>query len=217
MNAIYKFTDENVKDDSGVIVMSECPVVTLKKALVFEDIEIKRNKDGFSHIKAVLSEVDKVDADNDKIMPGAFDKSIEELDHMVMLKMHQRDQIVGRWDNLHMDGKLLKADGIIYDGDKGYDIARMTRFLIDTGDMSGVSIGFRLKVWQTVRDEEGGRPYGWDIYDLELMEASIVDRPANDSAQVTDIKAELQKQIMSAVHSRPDPFLQSYEKVFGKL
>ena len=191
---IYKFDGTSVKDEDENVIM-ECPIVRLEKALSIHDMEIKRDKEGNTKIDAILSEVEKIDSDGDIIKEGAFDESIKGLSHLKMLKMHSRHDIIGRWSNLKMDGKMLKAEGTIYDGEKmGYDLARMTRSLIDTGDMAGVSVGFKLKVWQSVNDKEADR-YGWDIYNLELMEASIVDIPANDSAKVTSVKAELMRSI----------------------
>ena len=182
-----KYIDGVIKNDDGDVL--DCPILKIQKALGLRDMEIKRDKNGQSVISAILSEVDKVDSDYDVIKEGAFDNSIKELSHLQMLKMHQRGDIVGRWSDIKMDGKHLVATGVLYDGDKGYDMAKMTRTLIDSGDLKGVSIGFRPKVWTNVKDEN--RPYGWDIHDLELREASIVDVPANDSAKVTEVKMKL--------------------------
>ena len=137
-------------------------------------------------IKAILSEVDKVDSDFDVILPGAFDDAIEGKMEPNMLYMHRRGEIVGKWSSLRMDGKLLKAEGVLYTGDEGFDLAKRTVKLIKTGQMDGVSIGFRPVQWKNVSTPE--RPYGWDIESLDLKEASIVDFPANDSAEVTDLK-----------------------------
>ena len=137
-------------------------------------------------IKAILSEVDKVDSDYDVILPGAFDGAIAEKMEPPMLYMHRRGEIVGKWSSLRMDGKLLKAEGVLYTGDDGFDLAKRTAKLIKTGQMSGVSIGFRPIEWKNVSTTS--RPYGWDIESLDLKEASIVDYPANDSAEVTDLK-----------------------------
>ena len=199
----YYFSEKGISRDDDE-VKKECPVICLFKALSLVDMSvIKRNKDGDSVVEAILSEVGKVDSDDDIIMDGAFDKSLKKLKYLRMLKMHQREDIIGRWTRLRMDGKLLKADGVLYDSSEGgFELARMTRRLIDTNDMSGVSIGFRPKVWQTVNNEQ--RRYGWDIYDLELIEASIVDVPANDSAKVVEIKASLQKELDALGHRTSD-------------
>lgn len=144
-----------------------------------------------TRLKATLSEVDIVDADWDVVMPGAFDEAIAAKQKLNMLLMHFRVGIIGQWSNLRMEGTLLRADGVLYTGDDGYEMARQARKLVMTEQLKGVSIGFRPTVWQSVRTEE--RPYGWDIYKLDLIEASLVDRPANSSAEVTDLKRSGEK------------------------
>ena len=148
-------------------------------------------------IKAILSEVDKVDSDGDIILPGAFDDAIKTVSDLLMLYMHKRGEIVGKWDNLRMDGKLFKADGVIFSGDDGYDRAKMAAKLIKAKLMKGVSIGFRPTEWKSVSIDD--RPYGWDIEALDLKEASIVDVPANSSAEVTDIKQKMDKEKLKTV------------------
>ena len=139
-------------------------------------------------IVAVLSEVSKLDLDGDIILPGAFDADIESGKNLNMLFMHRRGQIIGQWSKLRMDGTLLKADGVLYTGDDGYDLARMGAKLINTGQMKGISIGFRAKQWTSVSEPDKGRWYGWDIAKLELREASLVDAPANTSAEIIETK-----------------------------
>ena len=146
-------------------------------------------------IKAILSKTGNIDSDGDIIMPGAFDETLAKNPTLQMLQMHRRGHIIGKWSNLRMDGDLLKADGVLYAGkDDGYDMARMTARLIKENLMQGVSIGFRPLKWSSVQEEGRGRfNYGWDIEKLELLEASIVDAPANDAATVLEIKQKLDK------------------------
>ena len=143
-------------------------------------------------IKAILSEVDKVDSDYDIILAGAFDEAINEKFEPPVLFMHRRGEIVGQWSNLKMEGKLLKADGVLYtDTDDGFERAKMAAKLIKTNQLKGVSIGFRPTEWKSISNSE--RPYGWDIEKLDLKEASLVDVPANDSAKVTELKQKYTK------------------------
>ena len=146
-------------------------------------------------VKAILSKVGVIDHDGDIILPGAFDDSLSTMSQMQMLHMHRRGNIIGKWTNLRMDADLLKADGTLFTaGDDGYDLARMTARLVKEALMRGVSVGFRPIKWSSVQEEGRGTwGYGWDIEKLELIEASIVDRPANDAAQVLEIKQKLDK------------------------
>ena len=133
-------------------------------------------------IEAILSEVGVVDLDGDIIEAGAFDGQLD--DGLPMLYMHRRGDIAGTWSNLRMDGSLLRADGEIFDD--AFDLADMAAELVTREMIQGVSIGFRVMRYETVHTEE--RPWGWDIKEIDLREASLVDYPANESAQITEIK-----------------------------
>ena len=126
-----------------------------------------------------------MDSDGDIIMAGAFDGAIAEIERLDMRFMHNRLEIVGAWRNLRLDDTLFRADGTLYTGEGGYDTPRKCLRLGRSGQLRGVSIGFRIKRMEIVIDDER-EPWGvgYDIYDLELIEASLVDRPANPSARI---------------------------------
>ena len=156
-------------------------------------ISVKQDGDsGDTQIEAILSETGIVDLDGDVIMEGAFDTAISEEQSPPMLFMHDRYKgAIGRWSDLAMDGTKLIANGKIFTGEDGFDLARQAKKLAIEELLKGVSIGFRLVKWVTVHTDE--RPWGWDILELDLLEASLVDVPANPSAEVTDIKRKLLK------------------------
>ena len=156
-------------------------------------------------IVAILSEVGKLDADYDIILPGAFDDAIKSKMLPPILYMHRRGEIIGQWSNLRMDGKLLKADGVLYTDADGFDLARRAQKLVKTKQLKGVSIGFRPTEWKSVSNKE--RPYGWDIEKLDLKEASLVDVPANSSAKVTEVKQKFDDKEESV---KEDVLIQKY-------
>ena len=156
-------------------------------------------------IVAILSEVGKLDADYDIILPGAFDDAINSKMLPPILYMHRRGEIIGQWSNLRMDGKLLKADGVLYTDADGFDLARRAQKLVKTKQLKGVSIGFRPTEWKSVSNKE--RPYGWDIEKLDLKEASLVDVPANSSAKVTEVKQKFDDKEESV---KEDVLIQKY-------
>ena len=168
--------------------MTDQTPIELRKFLAGA-VTVKMTDTGDAEVEAVLSETGVVDLDYDMILPGAFDDAIQAKAEPDMLYMHRRGDIIGRWAGLRMDGAKLKARGTLYNGSEGFELARQAFRLAKTGQLAGVSIGFRVLEWKNVRDEK--RPYGWDISKLELGEASLVDRPANESAEITEIKRKL--------------------------
>lgn len=171
-------------------------MIEIRKYLAGE-IRVKAEGDGNAELEAILSEVNVVDLDGDKILPGAFDEAIADKAEPSVLYMHRRGDIVGNWRELRMDGTKLKGNATLYTGEGGFELARQALYLARNGRLSGVSIGFRVRQFMVVRDDED-RPYGWDIAKLDLIEASLVDKPANESAQVTEIKQRQQEADSSA-------------------
>ena len=159
------------------------------------EIAIKQESDEADAVlTATLSETGVMDSDGDIIMPGAFDRSLKQLDRMDMRFMHDRLEVVGVWQNMRIDDTLLRADGTLYTGTGGYDTPRKCLRLGKSGQLRGVSIGFRLVRFEVVIDEIR-TPWGigYDIYDLELREASLVDIPANPSARIDPASSDADK------------------------
>ena len=145
--------------------------------------------DGDAEIEAVLSETGTVDLDFDKILPGAFDEAIRAKQTPIMLYMHARGAVIGQWSELRMDGAKLVAKGLLATGEQPSPRAQDAMALVHRGYITGVSISFRPTKWSIVREKD--RPYGWDIEKLNLIEASLVDCPANQAAHITEVKRKL--------------------------
>ena len=126
------------------------------------------------------------DVYNDIIAAGAFGKSLaahRQAGTMpVMLWAHRPDSLVGRWTDAVEDAKGLKLRGQLnLDTQAGRDALAHLK----AGDLSGLSIGFRVP--------KGGREFNKDgtvtLKEIDLWEVSLVAIPANTRARVTGVKS----------------------------
>ena len=138
-------------------------------------------------LSAVLSEVGKADRVGDVLLPGAFDKALDEFkQHGLPLKyMHDKGEIIGKWTDLSLNGdKLVGKASLFTDIQRGEEAVK----LFDHGVLKGVSIGFRPRNGLKSMDFNGK---GIDFSDVALVEASLVDRPAMPGAEVTELRKSL--------------------------
>lgn len=126
-----------------------------------------------------------VDRGEDAVMPGAFAKSLSELEasggKVRMLWQHDPSRPIGRWTELVEDERGLKATGAF-----NMEVAqgREARALLKAGDIDGLSIGY--SVVRAKRDEETGVR---ELHEVKLWEVSLVTFPMNEMA-VAQAKAQ---------------------------
>lgn len=126
-----------------------------------------------------------VDQGGDKVMNGAYTKSLErsvsEKRSIKMLWQHDPAQPIGVWDEVKEDGKGLRVKGrILSDVMRG----REAIALIEAGAMDGLSIGYRTQ--KATKGTDGSR----ELRQLDLWEVSLVTFPMQVEASISDIKAE---------------------------
>ncbi|WP_374374971.1 HK97 family phage prohead protease [Tabrizicola sp.] len=134
-------------------------------------------------IEGYASVFDIVDHGGDIVVPGAFKASLaqhaREKSSPIMLWYHDPAKPIGRWTELHEDGKGLYGVGKInLDTSAGRDAYASVK----SGDVTGLSIGYR-----TSRSEElrtGGRK----LIEVDLQEVSIVTFPMNPASRLTGVK-----------------------------
>lgn len=123
----------------------------------------------------------------DRILPGAFTKSLAEHKtrgtRPLMFTMHQRGNVPGAWRTVAEDKDGLFCAGEVSPraiSDSGVPLYELMKM----GAINGLSIGFC--VTKCALDEE---LMIRDIVEVELAEVSIVDIPGGPTARITDVKA----------------------------
>lgn len=143
-------------------------------------IEVKAEENG--RVSGYGSTFLDVDSYSERVMPGAFAKSIQEHKNRgslpKMLWQHDQNKPIGKWLDIKEDGRGLYVIGQLNlkttNGKDAYE------HLI-AGDVDGMSIGYREKKVApgAVRD----------LLELDLLEVSVVTFPANREATADAIKA----------------------------
>ena len=125
------------------------------------------------------------DLGGDVVLPGAFQKSLEQHKQSGQLPqmfwMHDPSRVAGKWTEMYEDSDGLRVKGILADTPLGNEI----RTLLKMDAVKGLSIGYR-----TIADafDKAGRRL---LKELELWEVSVVSLPMNPLAQVAHAKSRL--------------------------
>ena len=90
----------------------------------------------------------------------------------VMLYMHERKTVVGRWENIRKDGKRLLADAVF---DESTELGRTVKQQVESGFLRSASIGVDIVEEKTINGVK-------TVTKSVLIEVSIVDIPANKNA-----------------------------------
>jgi uncharacterized protein len=134
--------------------------------------------DDAGHFTGVGAAYGNVDLGGDKILPGAFTKTLQEKQKFVLLWQHNPSEPIGSVvvsdspQGLLVDGKLELQD----------PTAQKAYTFLKSGVISGLSIGYDTQKAAFVDDVR-------ELRELKLWEISIVTFPMNQSAMVTGIKA----------------------------
>ena len=136
-------------------------------------------------IQAYVTTFGNKDVVNDVINKGALDAFITkfengETDIVRLLLNHDRNLILGQWLSFKVDEYGVLGTAKLSDVQSAKDV----KTLIADGILGSVSIGFKSSDFE--KNEDGGMTFN----KIELIETSIVDRPANSQARITSIKSE---------------------------
>lgn len=149
------------------------------------DVEVRLAPDDAGAITGYAAVWGQRDAYGDVVTPGAFSKSLEQ--HRaagtmpLMLWSHDPARPVGVWTGMTEDDKGLKVEGrLIMDATPGRD----AHAFIKAGAVNGLSIGFRTT--KAVKTPGGGRR----VDGMDLIEVSLVTRPAQPAARITSVRSE---------------------------
>ena len=153
------------------------------KDFSLSDLKIKadREDEEYGYISGYASVFGNVDSYYDTVQRGAFAASIAAKTPK-MLWQHDRWQPIGIWDTVREDEYGLWVEGRIF---KAVPQGRDAFILLKGGAINGLSIGYREI------DTEYNRDTGIQtLIALDLLEVSIVTFPANDLAEVANVKAQ---------------------------
>lgn len=158
------------------------------KLLSLSDVDLKfaGDKGTFSGYASVFNGVDSY---GDTIVPGAYKKTLKNRQRPVMMRWQHYGPVIGKWTAMGEDEKGLWMEGELT---PGHSLAADVYASMKHGAVNGLSIGFRPV---QVRELGDGRR---ELKEIDLVEVSIVEEPADLSARVGNVKAASEGAIKNA-------------------
>lgn len=153
-----------------------------RKNLGLDSAHIKMDDDGrkFSGYASVFGGVDSY---GDTIAPGAYKKTIGERERPIAMRWNHFGPVIGKWTAMQEDDTGLYVEGELT---KGHSVAEDAYALLKHGAVTGLSIGYR-----PVKEEKNSSG-GSDLHEIDLVEISVVESPADLAAQVADVKSAIE-------------------------
>jgi len=125
-----------------------------------------------------------VDSYGDTIIKGAYKSTLENRERPIQLRWNHHGPVIGKWTRIEEDEKGLYVEGELT---PDHTQAKDTYALLKHGAISGLSIGYRVK--DSYMDREKGVR---ELREIELVEISVVETPADNQAHIEDIKTFIQ-------------------------
>ncbi len=144
------------------------------------ELELKKSDPASGSFEGLASVYGNVDLQGDRVMPGAFTKTLAERSEIPLLWQHDMHQPIGLV-RLTDSSRGLAANGLI---DIDIPEGKRAHSALTKGYVKGLSIGYDVVGYRYAKD--GVR----ELTDVKLWELSVVTFPANPLATVTAAKEE---------------------------
>jgi uncharacterized protein len=155
------------------------------KRLGLEAVQVKLDADDmrFAGYASVFGGLDEY---GDTIDPKAYDRTLKrgKNDRPIRMRWNHWGPVIGKWVELKIDGKGLWVEGELT---PGHSVAQDAYASLKHGAVDGLSIGYRPKKIEMLDD--GKRRL---LKEIELVEISVVEEPADLGARVGDVKSAIE-------------------------
>lgn len=146
-------------------------------------LEVKVNGNDPVRITGYASVFGGIDSYGDRIAEGAYERTLANRDRPVQMRWNHFGPIIGKWTLIQEDDRGLYVEGELT---PGHSQASDTAALLKHKAIDGLSIGY------FVRDSEMEGPVNV-LKEIELIEISVVEEPADLAARISDVKAQAEK------------------------
>lgn len=123
-----------------------------------------------------------IDSYGDRIAPGAYKNTLENRERSIKMRWNHFGPVIGKWKTIMEDEKGLYVEGELT---PNHSVASDVAASLQHGAIDGMSIGY------VVRDSEMEGPINV-LKEIELIEISVVEEPADNSARVDSIKSTIE-------------------------
>lgn len=150
------------------------------KMLDFSAVDVKFDDMRRGFFSGYASVFGGVDSYGDTVMQGAYKATLENRKRPVQLRWNHYGEVIGKWIDIRETEKGLWVEGELTPGhSKAEDVYASLKH----GAISGLSIGYRIN--KGVPNATGGV----DLHEIDLVEISVVESPADVAAQIGDVKS----------------------------
>jgi HK97 family phage prohead protease len=153
------------------------------KQIALKQTESKFSKNAELAFSGYASMFGGVDAYGDTIEKGAYSNTLTDRDRPIRMRWNHYGDVIGKWTKIQEDDKGLYVEGELTPGhSKAADVYASLKH----GAIDGMSIGYRVK---SSAQLEGDRRL---LKEIELIEISVVEEPADLMATVAEVKSALE-------------------------
>lgn len=153
------------------------------KLLALSGAEIKMQDDGKMSFAGYASVFGGVDAYGDTIQKGAYLHTLKNRDRPIRMRWNHWGPVIGKWTHLGEDSKGLFVEGELTPGhSKATDVYASMKH----GAVDGMSIGYRVKAYEQTSEDRRL------LKEIELIEISVVEEPADLGAKVGEVKSMIE-------------------------
>ncbi len=122
-----------------------------------------------------------VDSYGDTIMPGAYSKTLQDRERPIRMRWNHFGPVIGKYTDIREDDHGLWVRGELT---PGHSVAEDAYASLKHGAVDGLSIGYRMMAGKFEENEHGGL----NIDEIDLVEISIVEEPADLGAKISGVK-----------------------------
>jgi HK97 family phage prohead protease len=163
------------------------------KHLSLVQTEFKMGAEGSLKFSGYASVFEGLDSYGDTIKAGAYKNTLTDRERPVQLRWNHSGPVIGKFMELYEDEKGLFVSGELTNG---HSVAEDTAALLRHGAISGLSIGYIVK-------NESQSGVVRELNEIELIEISVVESPADNSAHISSVKsAKTLKEVEQFLHAK---------------
>lgn len=153
------------------------------KQLALAQTELKFNGAAFA-FSGYASVFGGVDSYGDTIEQGAYKNTLENRERPIRMRWNHYGEVIGKWMTIREDEKGLFVEGELTPGhSKAQDVFASLKH----GAIDGLSIGYRVKAFNQIDNDRRL------LKEIDLIEISVVEEPADLSARISEVKSALEK------------------------
>ena len=154
-----------------------------QKSLALDKASLKFSESGYK-FEGYASVFGGVDSYGDTVFKGAYSSTISNRSRPIALRWNHRGPVNGKWLQVSEDETGLLVSGELT---KGHSVAEDVYASLKHGAVTGLSIGY-----YPIKYEENDKG-GLDLKEIELVEISVVETPADISAQISGVKSAIEQ------------------------